>query len=128
MQCWSEQPEDRPSFEKCFVELLRIKTELRRVNLGFTNDSSDNALYANQEESCLSTFPMTTVAKENAHNVPTEAVYGGKLLKTNVNLPAQFETFYQDVDTKTISDDSQLIETKIEAINIGQINEAISRL
>ncbi|XP_039960123.1 protein sevenless [Bactrocera tryoni] len=125
LQCWSKPPEDRPSFGNCFVELLRIKTELRRINLGFTNDSSDNAVYANQEESCLSTFPMFTVAKKKAHKVPTEPI------NSNVSLLTQLETFYQDVGTETISDDSQLIETEIEVINIGmssQINEAISRL
>lgn len=131
LQCWSRQPEDRPSFGKCVVELFRIKTELRRVNLGFTNDSSEYPLYANQEESCLSTFPMSTVAKEKAQNLPTDSAYNGNLLKSNVNLSAQLETFDQDVDIETISDDCQLIEAEIEVINIGmssQINESISRL
>ncbi|XP_054728976.1 protein sevenless [Anastrepha obliqua] len=131
LQCWSNKPDDRPSFGKCLIQLIGIKTELRRINLGFAVDNADCALYVNQTENHFTTFQLNTFPMTKTHDVPVETTYCQKDSQDTENLSAQLETFYQDVDIETISDDSQLIDSEMEKINIDtspHMNEAISRL
>ncbi|XP_061402666.1 protein sevenless [Musca vetustissima] len=66
-ECWSTDPEDRPSFRKIFNTLLSIKTDVRRVSLGYNIDDSDYAMYANQHGIVFSSFlgtPLNKVSEE----------------------------------------------------------------
>ncbi|XP_036338669.1 LOW QUALITY PROTEIN: protein sevenless [Rhagoletis pomonella] len=131
LHCWSAQPDERPSFKKCLLQLIGVKTELRRINLGFSNDNTDSVLYANQPETYLSTFKMNSIPKLKEQDVCNELEDYGKASQDGTNISAQMETFYQDVDIETISDDSQLIDTEMEKNNIhmsSNVNEGISRL
>ncbi|KAM7346733.1 receptor protein-tyrosine kinase sevenless isoform 1-T5 [Cochliomyia hominivorax] len=57
--CWLTEPDERPSFRKCVNALLAIKTDVRRVSLGYNIDDSDYAMYANQHGIVLSSFLAT---------------------------------------------------------------------
>uniref|UniRef100_W8ACP5 Tyrosine-protein kinase receptor n=2 Tax=Ceratitis capitata TaxID=7213 RepID=W8ACP5_CERCA len=140
LKCWSWQPDERPSFKYCLTELLAIKTELRRINFGFTDDNCDNILYANQAVNCLSTFQTHQLPKTNntqdqhTQHTPVVPMGCGKNSRDNEILSTQLETFYQDVDIETIpDDDSQLIDSDIDTnhiVRLGvntQCNEGVSR-
>lgn len=66
--CWQTDPDERPSFRKCFNSLLAIKTDVRRVSSGYNIDDSDYAMYANQHGIVLSSF----LASPALNKVPEE--------------------------------------------------------
>lgn len=66
--CWHTDPDERPSFRKCLNALLAIKTDVRRVSLGYNMDDNDYALYANQHGIVLSSF----LTSPNLNKVPEE--------------------------------------------------------
>jgi len=62
--CWENDPFQRPSFKKCVNMLISIKTEVRRVNLGYNIDGeSDYAVYANSNGILLSSFLANSLPK-----------------------------------------------------------------
>uniref|UniRef100_A0A1I8P476 Tyrosine-protein kinase receptor n=1 Tax=Stomoxys calcitrans TaxID=35570 RepID=A0A1I8P476_STOCA len=64
-ECWRNDAEARPTFRKIFNSLLSIKTDVRRVSLGYNIDDSDYAMYANQHGILFSTFLGTPLNKVN---------------------------------------------------------------
>lgn len=73
--CWLTEPDERPTFRKCFNSLLTIKTDVRRVSLGYNIDDSDYAMYANQHGIVLSSFlasPTLSKVKEEEQEVESQ--------------------------------------------------------
>lgn len=63
LQCWLTDPEERPSFRKCLNMLLAVKTDVRRISMGYSKDDDVYATYVNNQGIVLSTFLANPLPK-----------------------------------------------------------------
>lgn len=151
-ECWLTDPEERPSFRKIFNTLLSIKTDVRRVSLGYNIDDSDYAMYANQHGIVFSSFLGSPLNKVNEDEEdPKEITYECKQnLKneeeTKLNSLENYENSNEKIDMKvrfdnnlvtkngdcdSLNDEAHLIDTKLYRMQENPdyyVNEGISRL
>lgn len=157
-ECWLSDPEERPSFRKIFNTLLSVKTDVRRVSLGYNIDDSDYAMYANQHGIVFSSFLGTPLNKVNEERreedeeESSESTYECKQnlkneeeTKLNANgrcgepmekidMKVRFESgshMAKTSDCDSLNDEAHLIDAKLYRMPENPdyyINEGVSRL
>ncbi|XP_058978429.1 protein sevenless [Musca domestica] len=156
-ECWLSDPEERPSFRKIFNTLLSVKTDVRRVSLGYNIDDSDYAMYANQHGIVFSSFLGTPLNKVNEERREEEEESSESTYECKQNLKNEEETklnangrcgepmekidmkvhfesgshMVKTSDCDSLNDEAHLIDAKLYRMQENPdyyINEGVSRL
>lgn len=153
MECWSTEPDQRPTFRRCFNTLLAIKTDVRRVSLGYNIDDSDYATYANQHGIVMSTFltspsGLKKVKEEDETQEESQHIYEIKQNSLNSQNEQDFVSDRNDLKVRfnnnismkemeecgssgSLNDETQLIDAKRHRVQENPdyyVNEGVSRL
>ena len=151
MECWYTEPEQRPTFRRCFNNLLAIKTDVRRVSMGYNIDDSDYAMYANQHGIVMSSFLASPGLKKVKEEDETQEEEEYEIKQNSLNSQNEQELVSDKNDLKvrfsnnisllkeemeensggSHTDETQLIDAKLYRIQENPdyyVNEGVSRL
>uniref|UniRef100_A0A1A9WAH8 Tyrosine-protein kinase receptor n=1 Tax=Glossina brevipalpis TaxID=37001 RepID=A0A1A9WAH8_9MUSC len=127
MQCWSKDPDARPTFRHCLNTLLGIKTYVRRLSLIKIKARIDGELYANTNGSCNS-----SLATSSSLNTVDEEHGQFSIVKPPIpKVHFDDNRDSKEYETEAASDISELLDRKLHKVQKHPdyfVNEGISRL